>query len=138
MKTTETKYLRPTLIVVGLVFIFGIYTLGLLWPAGWVWHSGGQSPYLQMIWGVYATLGVFLLIASRRPLEHQSLISFTAWSSIVHAGIMALQALDNPMHRGHLYGDVPALLLVAIVLMIVAPRPYDPFAVICPESYVHE
>jgi hypothetical protein len=75
-----------------------------------------------MILGIYATLGVFLLIASRNPLAHLSLIWFTVWSSIVHAGIMAAQALANSDQRGHLWGDVPALLVVAAVLAVLMPR----------------
>ena len=66
-----------------------------------------------MIPGVYATLGMFLLIASRNPLANLSLIWFTVWSTTVHAGIMTAQALANPEHPGHLWGDVPALLVVA-------------------------
>ena len=60
------KYLRVVLVVVGLTFIVGIYPLTIVWPSGWAWHSG-QSDYLQMILGIYATLGVFLIIASREP-----------------------------------------------------------------------
>ena len=75
-----------------------------------------------MILGVYATLGVFLLVASRNPLAHLSLIWFTVWSSVVHAGIMAAQSLANPEHIGHLMGDVPALLIVAAVLAFLTPR----------------
>lgn len=116
------KYLRVTLRVVGLIFIFGIYTLSVVWPSGWVWHTGHTSHYLQMILGVYATLGIFLLIASRNPLAHLSLIWFTVWSSVVHAAIMAVQALTNPAHIGHLWGDVPALLVVAAVLAFLTPR----------------
>jgi hypothetical protein len=78
--------------------------------------------YLQMILGIYATLGVFLLRAARDPLKNLSLIWFTVWSSIVHGGIMAAQALVYPEHRGHLYGDVPALLLIAVVLAALTPR----------------
>jgi hypothetical protein len=59
-----------------------------------------------MILGVYSTLGVFLLIAARRPAENRSLIAFTAWSSLVHAGIMTVQALQNTAEHGHLLGDV--------------------------------
>ena len=109
------KYLRIALLLVGLIFTFGIYPLTILWPAGWSWHMG-QSDYLQMILGMYATLGVFLMIASRKPLAHMSLIWFTVWSSVVHGGIMAVQSFQDPMHRGHLLGDVPALLVVAAVL----------------------
>ena len=116
------KYLRVALRVVGLIFVFGIYTLSVVWPSGWVWHTGHTSHYLEMILGVYATLGVFLLIASRNPLAHLSLIWFTVWSSVVHAAIMAVQALTNPEQIGHLWGDVPALLVVAAVLALLTPR----------------
>jgi hypothetical protein len=56
------------------------------------------------------------MAAARNPSEHRSLISFTAWSSVVHAGIMAAQAITDEYEIGHLAGDVPALLLVAVVL----------------------
>jgi hypothetical protein len=108
-------YLRVALIVFGLTFIFGIYPLSLVWPSGWTWRHG-HSHYLMMILGLYATLGVFLLIASREPDAHKSLIWFTVWSSVVHGAIMAWQSFDDPAERGHLIGDVPALFLIAIVL----------------------
>ena len=117
------KYLRIALLVVGVAFIVGISTFIKIWPSGWSWHTGQSLPhYLQMILGVYATLGVFLLIASRNPLAHLSLIRFTVWSSVVHAGIMAAQALANSEHSGHLLGDVPALLVAAAVLAFLTPR----------------
>lgn len=115
------KYLRIALFLVGLIFIFGIYPLTILWPSGWSWNTG-QSEYLQMILGIYATLGVFLVIASRDPLAHRSLIWFTVWSSVVHAGIMAAQAIGNTMYMGHLWGDVLALFVVAVVLAAFTPR----------------
>jgi hypothetical protein len=75
-----------------------------------------------MIVGVYATLGVFLMIAARDPQAHRSLIWFTVWSSVVHGAIMAAQSLANPEHVGHLWGDVPALFLVAAALAFLMPR----------------
>jgi hypothetical protein len=120
-ESDRVKYLRIALLVVGVIFIVGIYPLTILWPSGWSWNTG-QSEYLQMILGIYATLGVFLVIASRNPLAHQSLIWFTVWSSIVHAGIMAAQSVANTQYMGHLWGDVLALFVVAIVLAVFAPR----------------
>ena len=117
----RVRYLRAVLVVVGLIFIFGIYPLGVVWPSGWAWGHG-HSHYLMMILGVYATLGVFLLLASRNPAAHTSLIWFTVWSSLVHAVIMAAQALTDGAERGHLIGDVPALLVVAIALAALTPR----------------
>jgi hypothetical protein len=120
-ESDRVKYLRIALLVVGVIFIVGIYPLTILWPSGWSWNAG-QSEYLQMILGIYATLGVFLVIASRNPLAHKSLIWFTVWSSIVHAGIMAARSLANTQYMGHLWGDVLALFVVAVVLALFTPR----------------
>jgi hypothetical protein len=115
------RALQVVLILVGLIFLVCVYPLMMfLWPSGWRWQPN-QPEYEQMILGVYATLGVFLLIASRSPAEHRSLIAFTAWSSLVHAGIMTMQALRNTAERGHLMGDVPALVIVGIALIALAP-----------------
>ena len=116
------KYLRVALQLVGVTFVFGIYTLTIVWPSGWSWHTGHTPHYLQMILSVYSTLGIFLLIASRKPLAHLSLIWFTVWSSVAHAAVMAVQSLANPEYTGHLWGDVLALFLVAAVLAFLTPR----------------
>ena len=121
-ETDRLKYLRIALLLVGVIFIFGIYPLTIMWPSGWSWHAEGHSDYLQMILGIYVTLGLFLLMASRRPLAHLSLIWFTVWSSVVHGGIMAAQSIVEPHNRGHLWGDVLALFFVAALLAILTPR----------------
>jgi hypothetical protein len=118
---SRRSYLRIALIVVGLIAIFGLYPLLILWPSGWAWGHG-HSHYVMMIVGIYATLGAFLLIASQNPEANRSLIWFTIWSSLVHGGIMAIQAIQDPEERGHLVGDVPALFLIAIVLALLMPR----------------
>src|SRR5262249_4480927 len=118
--STRLKYLRIALVLVGIIFIFGIYSLMIAWPSGWTWHTG-HSDYPLMIVGIYATLGVFLILAAREPLAHSSLIWFTVWSRVVQGGIMAVQALA-PNSHGHLVGDVPALFIVAIVLALLTPR----------------
>ena len=118
---TREKLLKIALIVIGVIF-FTIYPLSLIWPSGWRWHGGHGQYYFQMICGVYAVLGAYLIAAARNPSEHRSLISFTVWSSIVHAGIMAVQAMYDGQERGHLVGDVPALLLVAAVLWYLSPE----------------
>ena len=118
-ETDRIKYLRIALILVGLTFMFGIYPLSIVWPSGWSW---GQPESLQMIIGIYFTLGVFLLLASRDPLAHRSLIWFTVWSSVVHGVIMGAQSLAMSQHIGHLWGDVAALIAVAVVLAVLTPR----------------
>ncbi len=120
--TNRLKYLRTALLLVGLIFVFGIYPLTIIWPSGWAWHAEGRSDYLEMILGIYATLGIFLMMASRNPLQHRSLIWFTVWSSIVHGAIMAVQSLLNAHNMGHLWGDVLALFAVAAVLALLTPH----------------
>ena len=118
---TSHKLLQFALAMFGAIFLL-VYPLAIVWPSGWAWHAGApyESQYFVMIVGVYATLGLFLINAARDPLANRSLIWFTIVSSVVHAAIMGVQSFggDGHMHMGHLLGDVPALLLVAIVLSI--------------------
>ena len=114
------RLLRGALVAFGIAFLL-VYPLIVVWPSGWAWQPS-QHEYEQMIVGIYATLGVFLLRASRQPAAHLSLIWFTVWSSVVHGGIMAVQAVVDPAEHGHLPGDVAALFLVAIVLGVLTPR----------------
>jgi hypothetical protein len=117
------RLLSAALIVFGLAFCL-IAPLSIVWPSGWAWHDGGPmaNDYFLMIVGVYITLGVFMVLAARDPAGNASLIRFVIWSSVVHAAVMAWEALRNPMMTGHLYGDVPALLLIAVVLGVLTSR----------------
>jgi hypothetical protein len=115
------KLLQIALAVFGALCLL-LYPLAVVWPSGWAWHAGApyQSDYFMMIVGLYATLGVFLINAARNPKANLSLIWFAVWSSVVHAAIMAAQSFGGGQHMGHqmghLLGDVPALLLVAVIL----------------------
>ena len=115
------KPLRVALVVIGVIFIVGIYVLMQVWPSGWSW-TPRQSEYEQMIMGIYATLGIFLIRAAKDPLAHASLIWFTIVSSIVHGGIMLVQALLDETERANLVGDIPALFVVAFVLWFLMPK----------------
>lgn len=118
MRSRSYTLLRVALVVVGVVMLL-FYPIALVWPSGWVWHHGAlyESEYFMMIAGIYATLGVFLIIAARAPEAHLSLIWFAVWSSVVHAAIMAVQSFRDD-HIGHLWGDVAALLVAAVVLAV--------------------
>jgi hypothetical protein len=113
----RTTLLKAALVIFGLAFL-SIYPLSIVWPSGWAWHAGAPyvSDYFMMIVAVYATLGVFLILAARDPDANRSLIWFTIVSSLVHAAVMAVQSFGMPQHMGHLMGDVPALVGVGVVL----------------------
>ena len=114
---SNNQMLSAALRVFGVIFCL-VYPLAMFWPSGWAWHEGSpaSNDYFLMIVGVYATLGIFLFRAAKNPSANASLIWFTVWSSVVHALVMAYESMRNPMQGGHLIGDVPALLLVALVL----------------------
>jgi hypothetical protein len=118
----KLKYLKMALVLFGAIFVAGIYVMmEWVWTDGWSW-TPRQPEYEQMIMGVYATLGVFLIRAAKDPLANASLIWFTIWSSIVHAGIMLAQALADDTEKANLMGDIPALFLVAFVLWFLMPK----------------
>jgi hypothetical protein len=118
----KLKYLKMALVLIGAFFVAGVYVMmEWVWPDGWGW-TPRQPEYEQMIMGMYATLGVFLIRAAKDPLAHASLIWFTVWSSIVHALIMLAQALADDTEKANLMGDIPALFLVAFVLWFLMPK----------------
>jgi FtsH-binding integral membrane protein len=113
------RLLQVALALFGVVALL-LYPLSVVWPSGWAWHAGApyDSQYFMMIVGIYIVIGVFLLMAARKPEANTSFIWFAVWSSLVHAVIMAVQSVGHGHHRGHLWGDVPALLAVAVILTI--------------------
>jgi hypothetical protein len=116
------KYLSGALYLFGSIFIIGVPAMMMIiWPSGWSW-SPAQPEYEQMIMGIYITLGIFLIRAAKMPLANINLIWFTIWSSIVHAGIMLVQAIIDETEHANMLGDIPALFLVAIVLWYLMPK----------------
>jgi hypothetical protein len=120
MPNTSTRHLAIVLRIVAVMFV-AAYGLTFIWPSGWVWHPLNPA-YAQMIFGVYATLGVFLWLAAADPARHLSLIWFTVWSNFVHAAIMAVHSFTDPGEMGHLPGDVAVLALIAVALAVTARR----------------
>jgi hypothetical protein len=105
------RALKIVLVVVRLLFCVGVYPLILMMK---------QDPALAMMMSLYATLGVFLLLASRDPSVHRSLIAFAAWSSFAHAGLMSFQALLNMIARRELIGSA-VFAVIGIALVALAP-----------------
>lgn len=105
------RALKVVLVLVGLLFTAAVYP---------VVGMNLDDQALKMMLSVYATLGIFLLLAARNPSEHRSLIAFTAWSSFAHAGVMAVQVYYNLISRMEGYG-VLVLGIVGVVLIALAP-----------------
>jgi hypothetical protein len=105
------RVLKIVLVVLGLLFCAAVYPLMLM---------AKQDPALAMMMSLYATLGVFLLLASRNPPAHRSLIAFAAWSSFAHASVMAVQAYLGLIARRELLG-VATFVVIGVALTGLAP-----------------
>ena len=103
--------LKIVLTLLGLLFLALAYPLIIF---------ARQDPALSMMFSIYVTLGVFLLLAIRNPPASRSLIAFTAWSSFAHAIVMGTQALRNMVSRGELVG-VAVLVVIGVTLLALAP-----------------
>ena len=108
---TRERTLKTVLIVVGLLFTAMIYPLMLFMK---------QEPALSMMMSLYVTLGIFLIMAARNPSANRSLIAFTAWSSFVHAILMAAQVFAGLIARGELVGSA-VLVVIGVALIVLAP-----------------
>ena len=108
--------LKIVLIIVGLFFTAAAYPaiMGLHNPV-----NSDTGDTMQM--AIYATLGIFLLIAVRNPAAHRSLIAFAAWSSFAHAFVMSILGFEMPEAReGFLIGS-GILVVIGVVLLALAP-----------------
>lgn len=110
------RALKMVLAVVGLLFVAAVY------PAvGGVLHPEQSDTGDTMMMSLYATLGVFLLLAIRNPSAHRSVIAFAAWSSFAHAVVMSLLAIPFPSERvGFLIGS-GVLVIIGVALVALAP-----------------
>lgn len=110
------RALKIALAVVGLLFTAAIYPV-----IGGVRDPANSDTGDTMMMAIYATLGIFLLIAVRNPSAHRSLIAFAAWSSFAHAAVMSILGLEMPTERtGFLIGSA-VLVVIGVVLIALAP-----------------
>lgn len=109
--------LKTALVLVGLLFTAALYPTvgGLLDPA----HSD-TGDTMQM--GIYATLGVFLLMSVRNPSAHRSLIAFAAWSSFAHAVVMSTLGFKIADQRTGFLGGSAVLVVIGVILIVLAPK----------------
>jgi len=112
--TIRERALKVVLVLVGLLFLAGIYpTLASVWR--------GEIDGDTMMLSLYVTLGVFLLLAVRNPSAYRTLIAFTAWSSFAHGAVMAALAYQNTSERRELLIAVAVLALIGVSLIALAP-----------------
>src|SRR6266478_6489764 len=113
------KALQILLVLLGLLFVAGVYPLITSIRSGWQANKEDAEP---MAISLYVTMGVFLLVAARNPLANRGVIIFAAWLNIAHAAVMTVMA-------DHLSNEREGLLIAAAVfgaigaaLIMLAPK----------------
>jgi hypothetical protein len=112
------RVLKVVLVLVGLLFVAGIYPLV---TAVWSELKPHEENTVPMMLSLYVTLGVFLLLAARNPSTYRSVIAFAAWSSVAHAAVMGVMSLQLPDERVELLTATAALGLIGALLIALAP-----------------
>jgi uncharacterized membrane protein HdeD (DUF308 family) len=109
------RTLKVVLVLVGLLFLAGIYPIVASLGQAEKWDGD------EMMLSIYVALGVFVLLAARNPAANRSLIAFTAWSSFAHGSVMAFMAFKMASERNSLLIAVAVLCVIGAALIALAP-----------------
>src|SRR6266576_1352533 len=113
------KALKILLVLLGLLFVAGVYPLISSIRSGWQANREDAEP---MAISLYVTMGVFLLMAARNPLANRGVIIFAAWLNIAHAAVMAVMAVHLPNEREGLLIAAAVFGVIGAALIILAPK----------------
>ena len=110
------------LVIVGLLNLSVIYFLYMdLRHSSWLLEQK-KSEVEPMFLSFFIPVGVFLLLASRRPSEHRSMIALAAWWNISHGVVMAIQTVEARIHGVHRdFTDVIVTIVIGGVLLALLP-----------------
>jgi hypothetical protein len=108
------RILQVVLVIVGVFFLTSLYLM-----AKWLWIPAHADA--NMLLSLYFALGVFLLLAVRRPSEHRSLIAFAGWANVAHGLVMSLMAIRLTADRGELMFATLLCLVVGVPLIVLTP-----------------
>ena len=115
---------RLTQIVLVIVGLFNLSTIYFLYRD--LWHSSwlleGKNEVGPMFLSFFIPVGVFLLLAARRPSEHRSMIALAAWWNVSHSAVMAVQTVEARIHGvPRSFTDVIVFLVIGVVLLVLLP-----------------
>ena len=113
------RVLKVVLVVIGLLFVAGVYPLITSIRSGWQANREEVDP---MFASIYVTLGIFLLLAARNPSAHHSVIAFGASANLAHAAVMTVMSIHLPNERKGLLMASALFSLIGVVLIALAPR----------------
>ena len=112
------KALKILLVLLGLLFVAGLYPLITSIRSGWQANREDAEP---MAISLYVMMGIFLLMAARNPSANRGVIAFAAWLNIAHGAVMAVMAVHLPNEREGLLIAAAVFGVIGAVLILLAP-----------------
>jgi hypothetical protein len=112
------KALRILLVLLGLLFVAGVYPLITSIRSGWQANREDAEP---MAISLYVMMGIFLLLAARKPSANRGVIAFAAWLNIAHGAVMAVMAIHLPNEREGLLIAAAVFAVIGAALIALAP-----------------
>jgi FtsH-binding integral membrane protein len=110
------------LAVIGLLYVGLLYPLYTdLWHSKWLiqMHNEECEP---MFITFFVSLGVFLLLAAKKPKQYRPLIAFAAWQSLAHSAVMIVQTVEAYNHgTPRDFKDVIITAIIGVVLLALVP-----------------
>ena len=109
------------LVIVGLIDLAMIYFLYLdLRHSSWLLERKNECD--PMFLSFFIPVGVFLILAARRPAEYRLVIALAAWWNISHGSVMAIQTVEARIHGVHRdFTDVVIFIAIGCVLLALLP-----------------
>jgi hypothetical protein len=112
------KALKILLVLLGLLFVAGVYPLITSIRSGWQANREDAEP---MAISLYVMMGIFLLLAARKPSANRGVIAFAAWLNIAHGAVMAVMAVHLPNEREGLLIAAAVFAVIGAALIALAP-----------------
>ena len=121
VKVKRKRFTQIVLVIVGMLNLAQIYFLYTdLRHSSWLLER--QNEVHPMFLSFFIPVGVFLLVAARRPSEHRSMIALAAWWHISHGLVMAIQTVEARIHGVHRnFTDVIIFLVIGGILLALLP-----------------
>ena len=113
------RALRIVLIIVGLIFLAGVYPLFTSIREGW---QANKEDSLPMGISLYVMQGIFLLLAARDPTANRGVITFAAWLNIAHAAVMTVMSIHLPHERQDLLVASAIFCFIGVILIALSTR----------------
>ncbi len=118
---TRLKALKISMVSLGVFYLLGPALFFMLAPDGLRWSPFSQ-PYEHLVVGIFAALGICLLMSAGNPVANTIIIDFSILSSVFVGASMTYDAILTPAENIHLFVDVPFFYFIAIVLIFLYPR----------------